>query len=76
MRRHVVSEWERRLREVALNLTSSVQEIFGRTEAVSYPPPDSTPQRESGPADARPPRVPRAAGKGDRLPPRERRGRD
>jgi len=76
MRRHVISEWERRLREVGLHLTSSVQELFGRTEAVSYAPPDSTPQRGSGPAGARPPSAPRSSGKGNRLPPRERRGRD
>ena len=72
----IVSEWERRLREVVSHLTSSAREIFGQSEPVTFAPPDQTPQRGSDPAEAHPPGALRSASKGDRLPPRERRGRD
>ena len=69
-------EWGRKLRNVAAHLTSSAQEVFGPAEAVSLAPPAEAPQREGGPADEHPHTGARSSSKADRLPPRERRGRD
>ena len=69
-------EWGRKLRNVAAHLTSSAQEVFGPADTVNLAPPAEAPEREGGPADRHPHAATRSAGKGDRLPPRERRGRD
>ena len=76
MKRHVVSEWQRRLRETANHLTSSARDIFGAVTPVAFTPSDPTPDGKTDPAGKPAPNAHRAAGKNDRLPPRERRGRD
>jgi hypothetical protein len=68
--------WGRKLRNVAAHLTSSAQEVFGPAEAVRLMPPAEAPQREGGPSDEHPHTDARSSSKSDRLPPRERRGRD
>ena len=68
--------WGRKLRNVATHLTSSAQELFGPAEGVNVTPPTATPQREDGPSDEHPHTTARSSSKTDRLPPRERRGRD
>ena len=74
MRRQSV--WGRKLRNVAAHLTSSAQELFGRAETVRVMPPSEAPQREGGPSDEHSHTTARSSSKADRLPPRERRGRD
>ena len=69
-------EWGRKLRNVATQLTSSAQEVFGPAESVRMMPPAEAPQREGGPSREHPHSTVRSSGKADRLPPRERRGRD
>ena len=76
MKQHVVSEWERKLREVANYLASSAREIFGQSEPVAFAPRDRAQRRDHGPAETRTPNTSRSAGTNDRLPARERRGRD
>jgi hypothetical protein len=76
MGRRNVSGWERKFRNVVAHLTSSAQDLFGNEAAVAYRPPEPAPGRESGSPAEHAHGVARAAGKGDRLPPRERRGRD
>jgi hypothetical protein len=68
--------WGRKLRNVVAHLTSSAQEVFGAAEAVNLAPPTEAPQREGGPSDEHPHTEARSSSKADRLPPRERRGRD
>jgi hypothetical protein len=68
--------WGRKLRNVAAHLTNSAQEVFGLAEAVNLRPPAEAPQREGGPSDEHPHTAARSSSKADRLPPRERRGRD
>jgi hypothetical protein len=68
--------WGLKLRNVAAHLTSSAQEVFGPAEAVPLAPPAQAPQREGGPSDEHPHAAARSSRKADRLPPRERRGRD
>ena len=74
MRRQTV--WGRKLRNVATHLTSSAQEIFGPAETVRLMPPAEAPQREGGLSDEHSHTTARSSSKSDRLPPRERRGRD
>jgi hypothetical protein len=69
-------DWGRKLRNVAAHLTSSAQEVFGPGEAVNLAPPAEAPEREGGPSNWHPPASTHSLGKADRLPPRERRGRD
>ena len=69
-------EWGRKLRNVAAHLTSSAQEVFGPVEAIRIAPPAPAPQREGGTTDEHPHATARSSRKTDRLPPRERRGRD
>jgi hypothetical protein len=76
MRQHVVSEWGRKLRGVATYLTNSAREIFGQSEPVAFSPRERVQWRDQDSADARTPTRSRNAGTNDRLPPRERRGRD
>jgi hypothetical protein len=67
----------RYLRQTAMNVSRNVQEMFGTTEAVVNTRPDPTPQHENGARSGDQAHAhSRASGKGDRLPPRERRGRD
>ena len=67
----------RYLRETAMNVSRNVQDLFGTTEAAVVTQPDPTPNREGGArSGSRNSAESRASGKGDRLPPRERRGRD
>jgi hypothetical protein len=68
--------WGHKLRNVAAHLTSSAQEVFGPGEAVHLTPPAEAPLREGGPSDEHPHTAARSSSKADRLPPRERRGRD
>jgi hypothetical protein len=68
--------WGRKLRNVAAHLTSSAQEVFGPGEAVRLTPPGKSPQREGVPSDEHQHTAARPSSKADRLPPRERRGRD
>jgi hypothetical protein len=68
--------WGRRLRNVAAHLTNSAQEVFGPADGVNVRPPREAPQREDGPSDEHPHTAARSSSKADRLPPRERRGRD
>jgi hypothetical protein len=71
------TEWGRYLRQTAMNATRNLQDLFGAAETAIYTRPDPTPQREdglSGGGTRR--RHSRANGGADRLPPRERRGRD
>jgi len=76
MGRRTAAEWGRILRTVATNLTSSVREIFGSTEAVIYKPSDPKPHREGDPSADHSHTTAHPSGKADGLPPRERRGRD
>jgi hypothetical protein len=69
-------EWGRKLRNVAAHLTSSAQEVFGPAEGVHVTPPAEAPQREGGPSHEHPHSTARSSGKANRLPARERRGRD
>ena len=67
----------RYLRETALKVSQNVQELFGTTEAAVVTQPDPTLAREGGAqAGNHTSAERRRSGKGDRLPPRERRGRD
>jgi hypothetical protein len=67
----------RYLRETAIGVSRNVQDLFGTTEAAVVTQPDPTPNRDGGARSGRQtPAEGRSPGKGDRLPPRERRGRD
>ena len=66
----------RKLRNMATHLTSSAQEVFGPADGVNVTPPVEAPQREGGPSNEHPHTAARSSSKADRLPPRERRGRD
>jgi hypothetical protein len=69
--------FSRYLRETAMNVSRNVQDQFGTTEAAFVTQPDPTPSREGGGrASNHASAEARRSGKGDRLPPRERRGRD
>ena len=67
----------RYLRDTGMKVSQNVQDLFGTTEAAVVMQPDLTPSREDGtPASQHSAAEGRRSGKGDRLPPRERRGRD
>ena len=67
----------RYLRETAMNVSRNVQDLFGTTEAAVNTRPDPTPNREGSARSGQHSSAEgRRSGKGDRLPPRERRGRD
>ena len=74
MTRRPMSQWERILRKMALNLAVAFSDIFGSAGATIYKPPEPTPQRQDSPP---PDDLSRTfTPKSDNLPPRERRGRD
>jgi hypothetical protein len=67
----------RYLRDTAMSVSRNVQDLFGTTEAAVVTQPDPTPNREdSGRSGQHSSAERRRSSKGDRLPPRERRGRD
>jgi hypothetical protein len=68
--------FSRYLRETAIKVSQNVQELFGTTEAAVITQPDPTPSREGGGRAGNHTAAGRRSGKGDRQPPRERRGRD
>jgi hypothetical protein len=67
--------WERTLRQMGLNLVDGIRNIFGAEAAVAYRPPEPEPKRE-GPHHGDHPHTFTPPSADDRLPPRERRGRD
>ena len=71
-----MSRWERKLRQMGMNLVDGIRSIFGSSTAVAYRPPDPEPKREDGPHHGDHPHASVRSKTGDRLPPRERRGRD
>jgi hypothetical protein len=76
MAQQPMPQWERQLRKIGMNLVDGIRNIFGSSTAVAYRPPEPEPKREDGlhhgdHAHTSTPPTP-----GDRLPPRERRGRD
>ena len=66
----------RYLRETATKVSQNVQELFGTTEAAVVTQPDPTPNREDARSGGHASAEGHRSGKGDRQPPRERRGRD
>jgi hypothetical protein len=66
----------RYLRETGMNVSRNMQELFGTTEAAVVTQPDPTPNREDARSGQHSSGERRRSGRGDRLPPRERRGRD
>ena len=66
----------RYLRETAMSMSRNLQDLFGTAEAAVVTQPDSTPQRDGAPSSRRSSAESRRSGRGDRMPPRERRGRD
>jgi hypothetical protein len=66
----------RYLRDTGMNVSRNVQDLFGTTEAAVVTQPDPTPSREDARSGQHGSGEGRRAGRGDRLPPRERRGRD
>jgi hypothetical protein len=74
MRRTI--EWGRYLRQTAMNATRNVQDLFGTVETAIYARPDPPPQREDGHPSGSTRRTHGRPSGTDRLPPRERRGRD
>jgi hypothetical protein len=59
-----------------MNVSRNMQDLFGTTEAAVVTQPDPTPNREDARSSHRGSAESRRSGKGDRQPPRERRGRD
>jgi hypothetical protein len=76
MRQRPTPRWERRLRKIGMNLVDSIRNIFGGDDAVAYRPPDPEPKREGGPHHGDHTHTHTPSSADDRLPPRERRGRD
>jgi hypothetical protein len=76
MRQRATPQWERKLRKMGMNLVDGIRNIFGDSEAVAYRPPDPEPKREDGPHQGDHTHPSMRPSDGDRLPPRERRGRD
>jgi hypothetical protein len=67
----------RYLRNTAMSVSRNVQDLFGTTESAVVTQPDPTPNHEGGPRSGHQSSAEgRRSGKSDRLPPRERRGRD
>jgi hypothetical protein len=59
-----------------MKVSQNVQDLFGTTEAAVVIHPDPTPNREGSRTGRQSRTASRRSGTGDRLPPRERRGRD
>jgi hypothetical protein len=77
MRQRRMPEWERKLRLMGLNLLDGIFNLFGSRDAIVYRQPTPTRRPESDrPNDAHPHPHGHANDPADRLPPRERRGRD
>ena len=75
MRQRPTPRWERMLRQMGMNLVDGIRNIFGAETAVTYRPPEPEPKREGPHHDDHAHTItPPSAD--DRLPPRERRGRD
>ena len=67
----------RYLRETAMKVSRNVQDLFGTTEAAVVSQLDPTPNREGVTrSDSQTHAAGRRSRRSDRLPPRERRGRD
>jgi hypothetical protein len=67
----------RYLRETAMNVSRNVQDLFGTTETAVVSRLDPTPNREGvARSDSQTRSKGRRSRKSDRMPPRERRGRD
>jgi hypothetical protein len=67
----------RYLRETAMNVSRNVQDLFGTTEAAVVSQLDPTPNREGvARSDSQTRTAGRRSRRSDRMPPRERRGRD
>jgi hypothetical protein len=66
----------RYLRQTGMNVSRNVQDLFGTTESAIVTQPDPTPSREDPRRGQHSSAEGRRSRKGDRLPPRERRGRD
>jgi len=71
-----MSRWERTLRKIGMNLVDGIRNVFGASTAVAYRPPDPEPKREGGSHPGDHAHTSMRSKTGDRLPPRERRGRD
>ena len=77
MAQRPMPRWERTLRRIGSNLVESIGEIFGSGRPVSWRPPDPGRGEETGLAHDGHTHTPHLhPDKADRLPPRERRGRD
>lgn len=76
MTRQPVSRWVRGLRNLGMSLVDGIRNIFGSGTAVAYRPPDPEPKRQGDPNHGDQPHASTRPNTGDRLPPRERRGRD
>jgi hypothetical protein len=66
----------RYLRDTAMGVSRNVQDLFGAAEAVVVTQPDLMPNREDALSGRHRSGEGRRSGKGERQPPRERRGRD
>lgn len=66
----------RYLRDTAMSVSRNMQDLFGTTEAAVVTQPDPTPNREDARSGQHGSAESRRAGKADRMPARERRGRD
>jgi hypothetical protein len=71
-----IPAWQRTLHKMATNLVDGIRNIFGPSDAVAYRPPDPEPKRNDGPQQGEHGQMFRPSSGDDRLPPRERRGRD
>ena len=76
MTRQSMSRWERKLRDMSMNLVDGIRNIFGASTAVTYRPPDPEPKREGDPHHDDQAHASKRSAAGDHLPARERRGRD
>jgi hypothetical protein len=71
-----MSRWERMLRKIGMNLIDGIRNIFGSSTPVAYRPPDPEPKREGSSHHGDHAHTSPRSNTGDRLSPRERRGRD
>jgi hypothetical protein len=76
MRQRPTPQWERKLRKIGSNLVDGIRNIFGSSEAVAYQPPKPEPKHEDAPHHEDHPHALTPSSADNRLPPRERRGRD
>ncbi len=70
-----IPRWQRTLYKIGANLVNSIRNIFGNEAAVAYRPPDPELKREETHHSDHAPSAPPSSAD-DRLPARERRGRD